>query len=729
MTVSEYREVLLEDISLAANANMTNVQDEFLSYCTEILKDAEEFDDFIECYYEGISRHKANMRIDGYSIDDSDGSCCVFISDYHGPYADDSIRSEDISALFRRMRFFIDEATKYELFRELEESTEAYEFARILYTDIANITKFRFYLLTDAYNKQRAKTIKDESVAGKTVELNVWDISRIFAVVSSKTQKESIEINLSEFGIEGIPCVKAVEYQNVIADIEVLPKYDEEIEESFDEESLPENIITYASYLAVVPGQVLNDLYLTYGARLLEGNVRSFLSVRGKVNKGIQNTIKNYPEMFFAYNNGIAATATELDTQMTSKGPMITRIKDLQIVNGGQTTASIANTILTARKDETIDISNLFVPMKISVLEHSMSERIIPKISEYSNSQNKVDASDFFSNHPFHIRMEDYSRKIMAPAVNGNQFQQYWYYERTRGQYNQGKMKFKPKSSQLKQYETKYPENQVIKMVDLAKYMEIYFGQPHIVSKGKQEIVKAFAKHIKEQWAKSDTVFNDAYYKRVVSLAIIFKATDTIIKETQWYKEKHSYKANVIAYTMSTLFFYIRTYYPDYRFDFARIWNQQQVYPELAKQLSILCTEIYEYITRNDRLTENVTQWCKQEICWERVKKNNWSIADSFIRTLVSKEAVQKQEKEAKTVRKISNEVDVIKYILGQGTPYWQNVLDWGKSRNMLSEMEISILQMVINIEKTGRIPSEKQANVVMRVKERLVSEGMPLQF
>lgn len=729
MTVSEYREVLLEDIALSANANMSNVQDEFLSYVTEILKDAEEFDDFIECYYEGISRHKANMRIDGYSIDDTDGSCCVFIVDYHGPFAEDSIRAEDISSFFRRMRFFVDEATKYELFRELEESTEAYEFARILYTDIANITKFRFYLLTDAYNKQRAKTIKDESVAGKTVELNVWDINRIYAVVSSKTQKESVEIFLPEVGIAGIPCVKAVEYHNVVADIEVVPKYAEDEQGSENDDALPENIITYTSYLAVVPGQVLNDLYLTYGARLLEGNVRSFLSVRGKVNKGIQNTIKNYPEMFFAYNNGIAATATEIDTEMTANGPIITRIKDLQIVNGGQTTASIANTLLTARKDETIDISHLFVPMKISVLEHSMSERIIPKISEYSNSQNKVDASDFFSNHPFHIRMEDYSRKIMAPAVNGNQFQQYWYYERTRGQYNQGKMKFKPKSSQLKQYETKYPESQVIKMVDLAKYMVIYLGAPHIVSKGKQEIVKAFAKLIKEQWAKSDTGFNESYYKRVVSLAIIFKTTDSIIKETQWYKEKHSYKANVVAYTMSTLFHFVRTKCPAYCFDFSRIWSQQQVYPELAEQLSILCTEMYEFITRSDRLTENVTQWCKQEICWNRAKNSHWSITEDFIKTLIPRETAQKEEKEAKETRKIGNEVDVLKYIIGQGTAYWQNVLEWGMARNMLNEMEISILKIVINIERTGRIPSEKQAKVVIRTKDRLVAEGMPLQF
>lgn len=156
-----------------------------------------------------------------------------------------------------------------------------------------------FYLLTDAFNKQRKKNIKDAEVAGKTVELNVWDVTRIFDVVNSKTQKESVEIVLSDYDYEGIPCVKAVEYEDVIADIEVAPKYNDGIDESYAEETeKPENVITYTSYLAVVPGKILNELYLEYGSRLLEGNVRSFLSVRGKVNKSIQNTIKIIQKCF-----------------------------------------------------------------------------------------------------------------------------------------------------------------------------------------------------------------------------------------------------------------------------------------------------------------------------------------------------------------------------------------------------------------------------------------------
>lgn len=725
MNVEGYRETVHEDIALAAIVNDSTDEEEFLLYATGILANGEEFEDFTECIYSGVTRRNGNMHIDGFSFDETDGSCCIFITDYHGFQKDDAVKAEDINSAFRKIRLFVEEATRRELYQDIYDNMQAKDFASDLYYESENITKYRFYFLTDAYNRQRAKTIKDDKIGDKTVELNVWDITRLFDLVRSTAQKESVEIRLEDFGYTGIPCVKAVDYVDVVADIEVTPKYDDE---SQDSNGKPENIVTYSSYLAVVPGQVLNDLYLEYGSKLLEGNVRSFLSVRGKVNKSIQSTIKNYPEMFFAYNNGIAATATEIDTATSSEGLLITRIKDLQIVNGGQTTASIANTLLTARKNENVDISRLYVPMKISVLEHSMSEKIIPKISEYSNSQNKVNASDFFSNHPFHIRMEEYSRKTAIPSVGGQQYQQYWFYERTRGQYNQGKMKFGAKSAQLKQYQARYPEKKVITMLDLARYMELYEGAPDIVSKGRQKTLQVFAEQIKKEWQKSDVQFNAYYYKRLIALAILYQKTDDLIKQTEWYKEKKSYKANVIAYSISLIFFFIRKNRKGYELDFNRIWNMQDIYPELEDQLSVLTREVYDFIT-GPRDTENVTEWCKKETCWMRARSQVWTINDPFLATLVSGEDVSRETKEEKASRKIANEVDSLKEIIARGTDYWKTLLQWGKTRRLLSEKEMSIIQMIVNMNITGRIPTDKQAKAVMQARERLIKEGMPLQF
>lgn len=729
MNIEEYRQSLHDDIIRISESNLENPNYSFLMYVTDLLIDGEEIEDLIECYWEGIStRYKAKLQIDGYSFDEVDGSCCLFISDFHGPEGVDSINKEDIDKLFNRLRNFVVESVKYDLYEQLEPSSQVYELAKSLHDNFETISKFRFYILTDAFNKQKVKNLQDKDLNGKTISLNVWDINRIFDLVNSKSQKESIDIVLSDIGCVGIPCVKAVEYHDIKADIDVVPQISRENDDASEDDSKRDDVITYSSYLAVVPGQVLNDLYLEYGSRLLEGNVRSFLSSRGKINKGIQNTIKNYPEMFFAYNNGISATATELEVADTASGPVIKRIKDLQIVNGGQTTASITNTILNARAGETVRIDQLFVPMKISVLEHRMSEKIIPKISKCSNTQNKVDESDFFSNHPFHIRMEDYSRKTPAPAVNGNQYQQYWYYERARGQYNQGKMKFKPKSREMKQYETKYPPTQVIKMVELCKYMEIYMAQPHIVSKGKQAIVKDFANHVTSEWSRSEhsnEIFNKYYFQRVVALAIIFKETDSIIKETNWYREKHSYKANVIAYTMGILFDYIRESKPKYELDFMRIWNEQTIFPELREQLEVLCTQVYEFIT-GDRGTENVTEWCKREACWTKAHSQEWEIIPSFVNSLILREEQRKQEKEAKEERHVNNEVDLYMYILQMGNSYWEQVYQWGAERKLLSSQEMTYLRYAI----TGRLPNNiKVLKSIVQIREQLIENGMPLQF
>ena len=728
MKIDDYRKIVHEDIEVACELNSSKESEEFLSYATNLLINGEEFDDFVECHCEGGTPGSAGYYcIDGYSIDETDGSCCVFLVDYHGPDAVENIIAKDIETAFNKMRRFVEKSIKTELFREIK-NRSAMEFSRdYLNFNSDNITKFRFYLLTDAFNRQRAKTIKDDTINGRIVELNVWDIERLYDLVCSQTQKEIVEISFQDFGIDGIPCVKAVEHVDVVADIDVSP-----IAREDGDENIPENIITYSSYLAVVPGVVLNQLYLDYGSKLLEGNVRSFLSAKRKVNKGIQNTIKNYPEMFFAYNNGIAATATEIEVEYTRTGPVITYIKGLQIVNGGQTTASIANTLLTAKKGDNVDLSKVAVPMKLSVLEHSMAERIIPKISEYSNSQNPVDASDFFSNHPFHIRMEEYSRKTPIPAKGGNQFQQYWFYERMRGQYNQGKMKFYKNGSQIKseiqKYTDRYPASQVITMIDLARYMTLYNCRPDIVSKGSQKILVRFADEIKNAWEKADTQFNEFFYKRVVVLAIIYKRTDEIIKQSQWYKENRSYKANVIAYTMSIIFNHIRKRHKGYELDFKRIWNDQAVYEELDDQLSVLQNEVHNFIV-GARLVENVTEWCKKEQCWLNAQEKAWTINNAFIATLVSKDEVDAEKKENKQNQKLYNEVNALNEIFARGAQYWRTVLEWGLSRRLLSEKEISILKLTVNMFVTGRVISDKQAQVVIAARKRMIDNGMPMQF
>ena len=100
----------------------------------------------------------------------------------------------------------------------------------------------------------------------------------------------------------------------------------------------------------------------------------------------------------------------------------------------------------------------------------------------------------------------------------------------------------------------------------------------------------------------------------MVAIAIMYQRSDAMIKETAWYKEKHSYKANVIAYTLSLIFNRIQTRYKEYELDFIRIWDMQDIYEELEEQIAVLIGEVYSFITGN-RETENVTEWCKKDSC------------------------------------------------------------------------------------------------------------------
>jgi AIPR protein len=194
------------------------------------------------------------------------------------------------------------------------------------------------------------------------------------------------------------------------------------------------------AYLSVVPAVQLAAIYDRWGSRLLEQNVRSFLQARGNVNRGIRNTLEREPEMFFAYNNGITATAEAIESETTEQGLVITNIHNLQIVNGGQTTASIH---LASRQK--VDLFRVFIQMKLSIVGPDLAEKIVPKISQYANSQNRVNAADFFANHPFHVRMEEFSRRLYAPSPEGNFRESKWFYERARGSYQDETAKSYPR--------------------------------------------------------------------------------------------------------------------------------------------------------------------------------------------------------------------------------------------------------------------------------------------
>ena len=278
-------------------------------------------------------------------------------------------------------------------------------------------------------------------ISKRKASLSIWDINRFKSVELAETEREEIEIDFSDSPISVLEASRA------------------------------ENLI---SYLAVMPAEKLAEIYGTWKSRVLEQNVRSFLQNRTNVNKGIRLTIEQNPERFFAYNNGITTTAENIEFDDENR---IIKVRNLQIVNGGQTTAQIYHAHRAGR-----NLSAVTVQMKLNlVTQPDFVNELVPYIARFANKQNPVSEADLFSNSPYHRKMEDFSRRTIPPVVEGNILPEQWFYERSRGQYlnEQADMT----SPQKRDFQKMYPKPKLITKTDIALVINA-FDQPGNLCKG-----------------------------------------------------------------------------------------------------------------------------------------------------------------------------------------------------------------------------------------------------
>lgn len=266
--------------------------------------------------------------------------------------------------------------------------------------------------------------------------------------------------------------------------------------------SSPATNEVYRSYLAVVPGAFLAEQYAKFSQRLLEGNVRSYLRASGKVDKGILKTIREEPHMFFAYNNGITATADGIMVeQMPGGGLSLVRCTNLQIVNGGQTTVSLYQ----ARRRK-ISLDGVHIAMKISqVVARDRASDLVQSISVYANGQNKVSFSD--SGRATLPCSPSEARRARGPEGEwrgtegwaGADHRARWYYERMRGQYAQDLSRLAP--AKKRDFEKRFPKKRVLSNGTFARHMMIWRAVPHLVSFGNEKNYGRFLEWAgKEGW-------------------------------------------------------------------------------------------------------------------------------------------------------------------------------------------------------------------------------------
>lgn len=691
MNEVEFKKDFIEDVKAGAVSSGLGTTAEFVQNMADSLIQMDVLSDFVPVYYSKTGHYQRKLRVDGYYFDPLSKEIDLFIADFST--VEDYVLTKTVAEqVFNRLIYFIEEVERYNLLNSLEMSLPIFDLAELLQNNKDNIKKIRLFIFTNGELSRSIEKLEDYQFHSIPVERNIWSIERLFKNLSSSTGKVEIEIDFTKYLKEGIPC----------------------LETGFTGSD------NYMSYLCVIPGRVLADIYDEYGNELLERNVRSFLSARGTVNKMIRKTILQEPNMFFAYNNGIAATAVNLNIQRFQDKSFILGAKDFQIINGGQTTASLSNT----RFKDKNNLDNIFVQMKltqIGAMEPDDATELIRNISKSSNSQNKINEADFFSTHPFHIRLEQISRRMHAPAVDGAQYETKWYYERARGQFVQEQMKLT--SAKKRQFLLTHPKKQLMTKTDVAKFWNSWLELPNIVSKGAQTNFLQFAEYIDTAWEKNQERFNEQYYKNTVALAIIFRSLEKLVPKQSWYA--NGYRANIVSYTMALLHHLIAEQYPKEELDLDSIWTHQAISTQLEEILKIVSAQVYGVLTDENRGVINVTQWCKKEECWKEVKKIKLKLPIDMHNLLIEKRAVKEIEKDAIQDQKISSEVELQKKVLEYSSREWEQIYCFLKEKNLASDAELRDLKYML---KPGTVPNLKQAQKILMLLDRSLSEGFKFQ-
>ncbi len=506
--------------------------------------------------------------VSAWAIDPALKRLYLAISDFERADITTSINRTEISTLLKRLTGFLTRCREGRI--DLEDHHPAADLVDVAAQKEA-YDSVALYVLTDR-NAPDSEIEAPEVEGIEDVTVRVWDLEIIRRSRNSGERLDPIEIDFADVG--GLPCLAADQHDDV------------------------------QTYLAFIPGRRLASIYLEHGGRLLERNVRAFLSARGKINRGIRDTIREEPERFLAYNNGLTATAASVTIESADGAERIRSVHDFQIVNGGQTTASLA----VAARDQASGLDDVNVQMKLVVVGAELIEELVPNISRFANRQNNVQESDLSANNDYLVQIDQASRSTWTPAAATGRPTK-WYFERARGSYAVDQTSFGTPSAQRK-FLAEYPKSQKFGKNELALYENTWAKLPHLVCRGGQKNFVEFMERLPpapeegaEQW------YRDRFHA-LVAKAIIFKTADTIVRKNLG----GTYKRQVVAYTLCYLL-----EASDRSPDLKLIWRSQQISEPFAAAIASTSGPMKEAIVEAGA-GRNITEWTKQEDCWAKIR-------------------------------------------------------------------------------------------------------------
>lgn len=671
----EFNQQLVADVQGDADVLGLITVEAFFEKAGDLLTEAGEIDSANRAYFDGTVSGK-NARVDGYGGDprDADGILSLVICDFSVEPEVRPLRKDNLKVLLNSLLRFLRASRKADFRETLEETSSGFGLADLVWSTWRHVDKVKLIVVTNAESRTKADAVELLDEDGRPVTFSIWDLKRLKGFLEQGQARGNLTIDFESDFCGGIPILAA----------------------SADERS-------FESYLAVIPGKQLAAIYDRWGPRLLEANVRSFLQARGKVNRGIRDTIRDAPHMFFSYNNGLSATADSIEVRRDDEGMLLLSADNLQIVNGGQTTASLH----AARKTFPEQLEAVHVQMKLTIVPSNEAELVVPRISEYANSQNKVNAADFFANHPFHIRIEEFSRRILAPSGKGGYRETKWFYERARGQYADERGRRTP--SERKKFDAEFPRSKFLTKTDLAKYENTWAELPHVVSLGAQKNFAEFARHIGKRWGTDGHSFDELWFKRMIAKAIVFRATEKIVSNADWYEG--GYRANIVTHGIAKLVHDANG--RGMLIDLDAVWKSQDVSDDLVRGLSRSCAAAQDVITRPPSGVRNFSEWAKKQACWKWLSERPVEYPSDVDRALISTELAAEQVRGARAEKPVAKSVDAELKVHEMGADFWAEARNWARDHGVLTPREHGVLETCAAIPR--KMPSGRQCEIAIQ--------------
>jgi hypothetical protein len=571
----QYAQELAAEVedSILAEDGVVYSEEEFTRLILDKLGDEGALDNPVVLYQEGTFE-RVKYKITGFSITDAEDRLLLITTVHTGDVPPRNLTTEEIkTAVSQAANFY--KCSCEGLHTKIEPSnSEASDLARRIFEIHDRIEVLRVVLISDGMTGLKSLDIKDAK-DGTRVLVDLYGIERLHRILGDGLARDDIELDfVAQIG-EPLPCLEVSSGNG-----------------------------DYDAYMAAIPAAILADLYEKYGTRLLELNVRAFLGVRGRksVNAGLRRTILEEPKHFLAYNNGIVATADDIDVSAEGKGRRgIKALRGLQIVNGGQTTASLHR----ARKQDKSTLDGIMVPVKIIKVKADNLDAMVAAVSRSANSQNTIQPADFSANDPFHVAVEGLANNTWLPDQSGR-----WFYERARGSYGALELKASFRASEKRRFASETPKGRRFSKTDLAKYLNVWDGLPYLVSFGNQKNFQSFMQLMKEQYP-TGFVPDVEWYRSFIGKAILFRAAQDVVRSRKF----SAYQANITAYTVAYMAFKAAG-----RIDLERIWQQQSISTELRSMIDRWSVEVDRQL-RETAMSRMPSEWAKRKECWLAVKE------------------------------------------------------------------------------------------------------------